>query len=175
MGCFAAACMTGEAVNELASYLSAYLALANGEGVTVEFWPLVWQQSRFLLCAAILGFTALGVVGFVVLMGVRGFLFTYSVGCFCRVFGWGGLVPGFFLFGLSALVWAPALFVLSVQGLEAATVLLRRTLGESRLPLPYSSGYFVRMGMCLGAIPVCVLLEYMAVPALVGPACVFLL
>lgn len=37
-----------------------------------------------------------------------------------------GLIPALFLFGLPALLWAPALFVLGAQGMLGAYGLLRR-------------------------------------------------
>ena len=88
---------------------------------------------RFPLAALLMGFTALGVIGLPVLFAVRGFLFSFSVACFCRLFGGAGLIPALFLFGLPALLWAPALFVLGAQGMLGAYGLLRRVTGGQPL------------------------------------------
>ena len=104
-GALMAALAGGEGARQLSAYLSDYLILAGQEGAAARFWPLLWGRLRDLLIALILGMTALGAVGLPVLFAARGFLFAFSVGCFCRVFGGAGLFPAFALFGLSALLW----------------------------------------------------------------------
>ena len=101
-GALMAALAGGEGARELSAYLSDYLILAGQEGAAARFCPLLWGRLRDLLIALILGMTALGAVGLPVLFAARGFLFAFSVGCFCRVFGGAGLFPAFALFGLSA-------------------------------------------------------------------------
>ena len=110
----------------------------------------------------------MGVIGLPVLFAVRGFLFSFSVACFCRLFGGAGLIPALFLFGLPALLWAPALFVLGAQGMLGAYGLLRRVTGDSRYPLSYDTAYGVRCALCGGAVMLCVILELSIVPVLVG-------
>ena len=114
----------GEGARELSAYLSDYLILAGQEGAAARFWPLLWGRLRDLLIALILGMTALGAVGLPVLFAARGFLFAFSVGCFCRVFGGAGLFPAFALFGLSALLWTPALFLAGVPGMTRSRRLM---------------------------------------------------
>lgn len=161
----------GEGALELGSYLSDYLTLAAEGTVIRSFWPLLWEQMRYLLAAVILGVTAIGVVGLPVLFGVRGFFFTFSVGCFFRVFGGAGLLPALVLFGLPALLWAPGFFVAGTQGLSNAQALLRRGFGEGRSELPVCQmPYWVRTGLCCVLFVVCSALEYMVVPVLLKAA-----
>ena len=123
-GALMAALAGGEGARELSAYLSDYLILAGQEGAAARFWPLLWGRLRDLLIALILGMTALGAVGLPVLFAARGFLFAFSVGCFCRVFGGAGLFPAFALFGLSALLWMPALFLAGVPGMTRSRRLM---------------------------------------------------
>lgn len=162
--------MSETSAQELADYLSSYFTLAREGGVTVEFWPVAWEQFRLLIAVILLGLTALGAAGIPLLFGVRGFLLAFSVAGLCRVFGVAGLVPALFLFGLPAFFWAPILFLTGGQCLDGAWVLLRRLLLESREPLPFTSAYWGRLGLWAAAMMVCVMLEYLAAPVLLSAA-----
>lgn len=169
-GCLFAGLTGGEGAGELSEYLADYLSLAQSGSVARDFWPAVWEQLRWLALAVLLGLTAIGVVGLPLLFCVRGFLFTFSVGCFCRVFGGAGLLPALALFGLPALLWAPALFLAGFQGMSSAQGLMRRGLGEGRCPLPFSPAYWLRVGLCAALILACAGLEYVVVPVLLRVA-----
>ena len=110
--------IAGQAAQELESFLRDYLSAAQAGEIQARFWPMLWEQGRFLIGLCILGVTALGVVGIPVLFLARGFLFSFSVAAFCRIFGPVGLASAFFLFGLPALLWAPVLFLAGCQCLE---------------------------------------------------------
>lgn len=169
-GCIFAGVAGGEGAEQLAGYLSDYLALAREDPVPRALWPLIWEQMKYLLGTVLLGMTALGVVGIPALFLARGFFFSFSVGCFCRVFGWAGLIPALALFGLPALLWAPAFFLAGVQGLCGARCLLRRILGDGRSPLPFAPGYWLRVCLCLCVGLACGGVEYLAVPVLLRAA-----
>ena len=161
----------GEGALELGNYLSDYLTLAAEGTVLRGFWPVLWEQFQYLLAAVVLGITAVGVIGLPLLFGVRGFFFSFSVGCFFRVFGIAGLLPALVLFGLPALLWAPGFFLAGTQGLPNAQCLLRRGLGESRLELPVCQMfYWIRIGFCCVLFLVCSALEYVVVPVLLKAA-----
>lgn len=165
-GCLMAGGMDSGGQGALREYLDGYLALMGQDSFAPRFWPMVWDVARFPLLAAVLGFTALGVVGLPMLFGIRGFLLSYAVSAFYRLYGLSGQVPAFLLFGLSALLWMPVLFHLGVQGLLCAYGLLRRSLGEGRYPLGIDRSYWVRCGVCTGVLCVCAAIEYLAVPVL---------
>lgn len=164
-GCLMAGGMDTGEQGILRDYLDSYLALM-GEVPGLRLWPLVWDVARFPLLAGVLGFTALGVVGLPALFGVRGFLLSYAISAFYRLYGLSGQIPAFILFGLSALLWMPVLFHLGVQGLLCSYGMLRRSLGEGRYPLGIDRAFWVRCGVCAGALCACAAVEYLAVPVL---------
>ena len=174
-GCLAAGFVDGESGAALEEYLKAYLALAQGGTAQVSPGALLWDLVRFPLAVLLLGFTAVGVVCIPVVFGIRGFLFSFSVACFCRLFGWAGFVPAVFLFGVPALLWAPALFVLGMQGMAGSYDMLRRGRGDSCEPAFFHCGYWRRCALCVLMLAVCGALEYLALPSLVGAAAGFVL
>lgn len=165
-GCILAALSGGAGAEELGRYLVDYLTLTQGGQLPRSLWPVLWGQLKYLFAALLLGLTALGLAGFPVLFAVRGFFLSFPVACFCRVFGARGLFPAFFLFGLPALLWAPALFLMGVSGFLSAQQLLRRVLGEGRGSLPLNGAYWCRAGLCTGLALAAGLLEYWVVPVL---------
>lgn len=166
-GCILAAWSDGQGAQELSAYLEDYLFLAGEGELAGRLWPVVWDRMRDLLAAMILGATVFGIVGLPVLMGVQGFFLSFSVGCFCRVFGGAGLLPAFALFGLPALLWAPSLFLIGVQGFQRSRSLLSRTLGNGgKQAAGYSGDFWRRIGLCAGLSLGCALLEHWVVPVL---------
>lgn len=151
---------------DLLNYVRGYLALTAEEGISSHFFGVLWQTARVPLLMAVLGLTALGVVGIPVLFAVKGFALCYAVSAFYRLLGPAGLVPGFVLFGLSALVWLPVLFGLGGQGWLGSYGLLRRAMGDVRYPLGFDGGFLVRCGVCAAALCLCAGIEYLAVPTL---------
>jgi hypothetical protein len=167
-GCAAAGQVQGDAGAALQTYLGAYLSLP--EGGAVRFASVVWEQLRIPLLVLLMGFTAAGIVGIPILFALRGFLLAFCVACFCRLYGWSGLAPAAVLFGLPALLWAPALFVLGVQALDASRSMLCRCVGGAG-PLAFCQGsYWARCAGCACALALCAALEYWVLPALVGAA-----
>lgn len=170
LGCLLASLSGGAGAEELGGYLTGYLALARKSGLPKALWPLLWGQMKYLLAVLALGLTALGLAGIPILFGLRGFFFSFSAACFCRVFGTRGLFPAFFLFGLPALLWIPALFLSGVPGFLSALQLLRRTSGDGRGGVPLNGGWWCRAGLCTGLALLSGLLEYWAVPVLLRAA-----
>lgn len=165
-GCILAALSGGIGAEELSCYLVDYLNLTQSGQLTRSLLPVLWGQEKYLMAAILLGLTALGLAGFPILLGVRGFFLSFPVACFCRVFGKRGLLPAFILLGLPALLWAPALFLMGVSGFLSAQQLLRRVLGEGRGFLPLNGAYWCRAGLCAGLALAAGLLEYWVVPVL---------
>lgn len=165
LGCLLAGMSSGTGAEELGAYLTDYLLLAGEEGAPRSLWPLLWNQLKYLLAVLLFSWTALGVAGLPILFGVRGFFFSFSAACFCRIFGERGLFPAFALFGLSALLWTPALFMAGVPGFLSARQLLRRTAGDSRGGIPL---YWFWLCVCLALAAG--LLEYWVVPVLLRAA-----
>lgn len=166
----AAGCVAARWIDDpsgaLVAYVRGYVDLIAETGGVPHVWNILWETARFPLIVAALSLTALGVVGLPILFTVRGFLLCYAVSVFYRMLGPSGLLPGFFLFGLSALIWMPILFLLGVRGLLGAYGLLRRTMGDGRYPLRYDGSYLVCCGIAVVAVLLCTGVECFAVPAL---------
>lgn len=169
-GCLLAALAGGEGAQELSAYLCDYLTAVQKSELPLELFVTVWEQLKVLLAALLLGLTALGVLGLPLLFGIRGFFFSFSAACFCRVFGARGALPAFVLFALPALLWAPALFIVGVQSLRSARQLLGRALGGGKGGTLFGSAYWCRAGLCVGLTLAGSLLEYWVVPVLLREA-----
>lgn len=166
-GCLAAGLLKAEDNGALLERLEGYLTLLRS-GAGGQFLPVLWRTVRVPLAAFLLGLTAIGLIGLPVLFAVRGFCLSYAVAVFYRLMGMQGLALGACLFGLSALVWLPALLELGITGFTGSYGLLRRVTGDSRYPLPAGGGrYWLRCGFCAGALLVCVGIEYILIPALI--------
>lgn len=165
-GCLFVALSNGAGAKELSGYLADYLTLAGGGRLPRELWPVLWNQLRYPLSVLVLSLTGFGIVGVPVLIGIRGFFFAFPVACFCRTFGGSGLFPAFILFGLPALLWTPALFILGVSGFLAAQRQFRRSAGEGRGNLYLAGPYWYRIGLCFGLSLTAGLLEFWVVPVL---------
>ena len=168
-GVMLAALAGGDGGGQLRDYLADYLLLAGQSALPGSLWPSLWGYLRCLLAVLVLGMTALGAVGLPVLFAARGFFFAFSVGCFCRVFGGAGLFPAFALFGLSALLWLPALFLAVVPGLTRARGLLGRSLGGGGGP-SVSPVFWGRAALCGGLVLAAAAAERWVVPALLRAA-----
>lgn len=168
-GCLLAG-YVGEASSEsLSAYLQSFLQTAGaGDAAPPALAALVWNAVRWPLLALLLGFTALGLLGLPILFATRGFLLAFSIASFVRLFGSTGCLLALLLFGLTEALAIPVLFVVGVQSFLAARVLAGRFWGDGRIPVPYGTCYFLRCGICAGVLCVCVLLDYLVVPALIS-------
>ena len=168
LGCLAARCVEGESGTALQEYLRAYLAMSRENGTVLSAAGILWERFRFPLCILLMSFTAFGIVCIPAVLLLRGFLFSFSIACFIRLFGWKGLLPAAALFGFSALVWLPALFEMSVLGLEQSYRLVQRCTGEKKEGMLQPSGGLMSWGICLAAMILSAGLEYFVVPRLVN-------
>lgn len=162
-----AAQVDGGGQDSLSAYIEGYLKMVQtGNAVAPSPITAFWETVRWPLFTFLMGFTALGVVGIPTLFAVRGFLFSFAISSFVRMFGGAGAILAFFAFGLTGLVAVPALFVLGVQGFAGARELAGRALGAGKGPLPFGRTYLIRSGLCAASLGLCILLECWAVPTL---------
>ncbi len=166
VGVVIASWVEGAGGEVLVQYLTTYFQLAAEGNLPIQPSVILWEQIKLPLCCLVLGFSPIGLVGLPILFGVRGCMLTYSVACLCRIFGANGLVAAAFLFGLTALITVPALFVLGVQGMQGGYALLRRSMGVRNVTLPYGGGYALRSGSCALAVLFSVGVEWLVVPTL---------
>jgi uncharacterized membrane protein SpoIIM required for sporulation len=168
LGCALALSVSGGGGDSLSSYVSGYLAAAQSTEMPLPgVLSTAWSVARWPLLTVLMGFTAIGLIGIPVLFATRGFLLSFAISAFIQMFGIKGGLLAFLTFGLTGILSVPALFVLGVQGMLAARVLLRRFSGSERRVLPFDRAYFTRCGLCACALTLCVLLELFGVPMLI--------
>ena len=128
---------------ELSDYLHQYAqATADGRGPSASALSVAAAYFRYPLAAALLGLTA-GLVRLPVLSVAQGFFLSFSVGCFARALGRGGVYLALAAFGPRCLFVLPCTLLLTVQGLSAAA---RRRDGQKvRLT---EGAYWRRVGLC---------------------------
>lgn len=170
LGCFFAGVADHEGTLGLQAYVTDYLRLAQDGAVNREFLGCVWSQLRDILLVFLLSVTAIGVIGIPAILCMRGFLLAFSVGCFCRVFGAVGLLPAVVLFGIPALLWGPALFLASFQGMEYVQEVLRKGNGERRGESQRVSAFWMRAGICGALLLACAGAECTVIPILLQGA-----
>lgn len=129
---------------ELSDYLHRYAqATADGRGPSASALSVAAAYFRYPLAAALLGLAAAGLVLLPVLSVAQGFFLSFSVGCFARALGRGGVYLALAAFGPRCLFVLPCTLLLTVQGLSAAA---RRRDGQKvRLT---EGAYWRRVGLC---------------------------
>ena len=129
---------------ELSDYLHQYAqATADGPGPSASALSVAAAYFRYPLAAALLGLAAAGLVLLPVLSVAQGFFLSFSVGCFARALGLGGVYLALAAFGPRCLFVLPCTLLLTVQGLSAAA---RRRDGQKvRLT---EGAYWRRVGLC---------------------------
>lgn len=174
MGVLFAASVEGGGGQVLTQYLITYFQLSAEGSQPSGLAIVLWEQVKLPLCAMVLGLSSLGLIGLPILFGVRGFMLSYSVACLWRIFGANGLVAAGFLFGLTALITVPALFVVGVQGLRGSLGRLQRSVGVRNVPQPQPGDYAICCGGCGLAVFIAVVVEWMVVPVLLATVAPFL-
>lgn len=164
----AASAVEGDAGAALKEYITAYLTLAREGTLWMAFGKSLAEQVFFPFLVFVFGFTAAGIVMIPGVFAVKGFFFTFSVACFCRLFGKAGLLPALILFGLTALIWAPVLFVLGCWAVGSSYQMLRRLKGQGG-GLPFLTGrYWLRCGGCAIVLLACAVFQHWVIPVLIG-------
>ena len=101
---------------ELSDYLHEYAqATADGQGPSASALSVGAAYFRYPAAALLLGLTAAGLVLLPVLSVVQGFFLSFSVGCFARALGRGGVYLALAAFGPRCLFVLPCTLLLTVQ------------------------------------------------------------
>ncbi len=129
---------------ELSDYLHQYAqATADGQGPSASALSVAAAYFRYPLAAALLGLAAAGLVLLPVLSVAQGFFLSFSIGCFARALGRGGVYLALAAFGPRCLFVLPCTLLLTVQGLSAAA----RRRGGQKVRLT-EGAYWRRVGLC---------------------------
>ena len=151
--------------SELMDHLRFYFQSAGQGSVEPSLWSSVWDLTRWPLLAFLLGSTALGALGLPILLGVRGFLLSFSAATLARLFGLPGVAASLAVFGVTALVAVPVLFVVSVDAFRQS---LGRLSGERS---PAWNQRIQVLSPCVGLLVLAVALQQTLMPALLTVVC----
>ena len=168
MGCTFTVLAEESGMKELGQYLSQYFDLLKRNEVDVSFGRVFWSQGRYFLYIVLFSLSVIGVVMIPVLVGIRGFLFSFSCATCYRLFGMCGLWLSLVLFGIPAFFWYPGLLLLSTHGFFGSLELIRRVENDDR------KFFFQRLPSCMQIISgmifliVSVTVEYCIVPTVIG-------
>ncbi len=168
-GCLLAGKTAGNGSQSLMEYLQSYLdLLRSGAAGTPGLLDTVWGIVRFPLCAVLLGFTVLGILGLPILFALRGFLLSFAIASFARMFGTEGVFLAFLLFGITGVIEIPAFFILGVQSATMSVRQLERKKSGGHRILGCDRHYFLCLIICAVALVICILLEYCFLPSILG-------
>lgn len=170
-GCLFAGVLGADSLLRLSEYLNGYFARIR-EGAALSSSPLstVWELCRWPLLVFVLGFTGLGAAGIPAVFLLRGFLMSYSVAVFVRLFGLPGLAAAAAVFGVAGVFALPALFVLGADALGSAGSLVSAFWGEGKRPALIRPERLIRTGGCAALLAAGTALQLWLVPLLVRTA-----
>ena len=155
---------------ELTEYLEAYFqAAGTGGGIRPAAWSVMWDVIRWPAVAVVFGLTALGGVCIPALLVARGFLLSYAICLFLRLFGGRGLLAALAVFGVSALLVLPALFAVCQDAFSSALARGGAGLGEGGVFSPRR-----KLGALLpsaGLLAAAAVLQWTVMPALLRAVC----
>lgn len=155
----------GEPSAELRSYLREYFDLAAHGGLDISLLSVLWDFFRWPLAVVAFAFTSLGVGVIPALLLIRGFLLSYSAASFGVLLGTEGAAAAAAVFGVTALLGVPSLFVFGCESLRSAFLCLPGSPGSrgQLRPTVLLPG--------IGALAVAAALQWTVTPALMSAVC----
>ena len=166
-------CLFGRSVSDgaaLDSYLRQYTGSMSEHMVSLRFLPMLFDTLRIPVLVFLLSLSFVGFVGIPCIFAVRGFCLCLCVSCFVDTFGLGGTFMAFVLFGLSALVSIPALFLLGVHGLRRCRAMSRSSFRNSRGALLPEGAFMTASGISFVLVFLSSLIEFWIIPLLLPVA-----
>lgn len=146
-GCFAAYRMDGEGRAALEAYLTGYTGVLQAQTGCSGWGSLLWRAVRLPAAAALLGLCPLGFPALPLVVGARGFLFSFVVSACGSCAGPEGVLAALLLFGLAQAVSTAALLFIAIPGWgNARNLALARSSRRAGFPV---RGYLVWCGLCL--------------------------
>ena len=166
LGAVWAAGLDGDQSLQLRSYISEYLSMAEQMCAVASFGSILWSHFRWCLYLLLFGLSAFGILCLPVLFGLRGFLLTFAIGCFLRVYGGAGIIPGLLLLGLPSVLWIPAMWIMTSLMMEYCFMRASLKAGTGQL----SPGIRRDVTASFLLMLLCVFLEYWILPGLLAVA-----
>lgn len=168
VGCVLALQTDGESVQALDRYLRHYLSEAHENGgLSPSLWTVIWELCRWPLCVFLLGFTSLGAVAIPALFCVRGFLLSYAISSFLHIFGRDGMGAALAVFGISAFLVVPVLFLMASWSFPSAVHLATSVWREQPRCLPLRGGFHT-LGCAILLLFAGILLQWSVMPPLLS-------
>ena len=151
--------VSGVGFDHLSTMLQGYSVSCLTQGsVAFEFSGLLWRCLEPLLLALVLSFSALGVLGLPILLGVQGFRTGYAISGLSRTWGLSGLGTAALWIGVEDLILLALLLAIAIPGWARAWELATQTRLGRKLPPKYRQ----RCGLfCLAGLAVLILYEYL--------------
>lgn len=158
---------------EVAEYID---QLESGGIIRADIISAIISAFKYPLLVFFLGFSIPGFALVPAVVGIRGFYLSFSIATFVKVFGSGGALVAFGLFGLTALITVPCLFVLSARSFSSSYGLWRIFRGKSRAGMSRNlgSGNVFFGVITLAVLFASVLIELYITPLFVSAVSVFI-
>lgn len=177
LGTFIAGSIDNSGNSAMYGDINNYIKLIeSGSFERADFLSAAFSAYKYHVLVIFLGLSIPGFVVIPVVSGVRGFYLSFSIAAFIRVFGSGGALAAIGLFGLTAIITVPCLFILSAQSFNASYGLCQTIRGKTKILLAqnYSGAYFLRCIICLAVLFLSVIVEIYLTPWFVSAVSVFL-
>lgn len=155
LGCCWSVWMNENSGEALRDYLQGYLSVVEVQSGVDGLARRLWHTLQLPLLVVLLRFASLGVLLIPPLLGIKGFLLSFSISSFVKSYGWKGEAASLAVFGPSAILEAAVLLYLAAECWEGALRL------GSRQDTPSSKGksFFKRAALCFVLLIVEVALE----------------
>ena len=168
IGCLFVRSVSGS--GSLDGYIRQYTGSMAEHMVSLRFLPMLFDTLRIPVLVFLLGLSFVGIVGIPCIFAVRGFFLCLCVSCFIDAFGLRGTFLAFVLFGLSALISMPALFLLGVHGLKRSRAMFLCSFRHSRVPQPPEGLFMSVSGIAFVLVFLSALVEFWIIPLLLPAA-----
>lgn len=158
----------GAADGPLAAYLRDYCTVYDSGGAAVSMGSCLALYFGYVAAAFLLGFASIGAVLIPALSGVFGFVTMYTISCFARAYGRGGVLLALAALGMRLVFCLPCFFAVAGEawGLSTDLFLLAFGRGKRSAPVLYGSRYFLLFVLCTAILAAGVCCERFLTPVL---------
>ena len=129
----------------------------------------IWDTFKYPFFVFILGFTFLGLIFIPILLALRGYFVSFSIGTLIKLYGVSGLGLSASIFGIQILFSFPCLFVLSLECFKLAKEQLKFLSGAkySFTDIFLNKHFIYTVLVCICALIFLTLIEFFITPHLI--------